>query len=100
LNSLTPRPKLLSRSGTINYARYPLAPRIQTLRPLIDLYERAIQARVIPSTGAQSQLCFMCDLQRSTVETLVTLGWLQASEQDELTSIPIMATPTSCRGYR
>jgi hypothetical protein len=54
---------------------------------LIGLYGRAIQARVTPSTGSQDQLCFMCTIQRSTVATLINLGWLHGDDQDDLTAI-------------
>ena len=57
------------------------------IRALIDLYDRASQARVTPSTGSQGQLCFMCDIQRSTIETLVSFGWLHADDQDDLVAI-------------
>jgi len=45
-------------------------------RALIQIVERAIQAHVIPSTGLQSQICFVCDLQPTTIDTLISLGWL------------------------
>jgi hypothetical protein len=54
---------------------------------LIDLYDRAIQARVTPSTGLQDQLCFMCTIRRSTIETLVSLGWLHADDREDLAAI-------------
>jgi hypothetical protein len=38
------------------------------IRALIDLYDRAIRARVTPSTGSHDQLGFMCAIQRSTIE--------------------------------
>ena len=57
------------------------------IRALIDLYDRAIQARVTPSTGSQGQLCFMCDIHRNTIETLVTLGWLAADQQNDIGTI-------------
>jgi hypothetical protein len=47
-------------------------------RALNDLVERAIWAHVTPSTGSQSQICFTCGLQGTTVEALISLGWLQA----------------------
>jgi hypothetical protein len=47
-------------------------------RALNDLVERAIWARVTPSTGSQSQICFTCGLQGTTVDALISLGWLQA----------------------
>ena len=55
-------------------------------RALIDLYGRAIQARVTPAMGVQDH-CFMCTIQRSTIETLVSLGWLRADDQDDLAAI-------------
>jgi len=56
-------------------------------RALIDLYDRAIQARVTPSTGSHDQLGFMCTIQRSTIETLVALGWLHADQRDDFAAI-------------
>src|SRR5271154_2807417 len=56
-------------------------------RALIDLYDRAMQTRVARPAGSQGQVCFMCDLQRSTIETLVSLGWLYADRQDDLAAI-------------
>jgi hypothetical protein len=54
---------------------------------LVELVMRAIQARVTPSTGSQDQLCFVCTIQRSTIATLVSLGWLHADQQDDLGAI-------------
>ena len=36
---------------------------------------------------AQDQLGFMCTVQRTTIETLVSLGWLHADQQDDLAAI-------------
>jgi hypothetical protein len=39
---------------------------------LIDLIERAIRARVSPSTGSEEgKVCFFCEIKRSTFDTLV-----------------------------
>ena len=56
-------------------------------RTLKDLIDRAIRARVTPPTGPHDQLGFMCTIQRSTIETLVSLGWLRADQQDDLAAI-------------
>ena len=48
-------------------------------RALIKLFERAIQAQVTQSTGLE-QICFLCEIKRSTIETLVELGWLKARQ--------------------
>jgi hypothetical protein len=42
---------------------------------------------VTPPTGAHDQLGFMCTIQCSTVETLVSFGWLPADQQDDLAAI-------------
>ena len=36
---------------------------------------------------SQEQFCFMCTIQRSTLETLVCLGWLHADDQGDLAAI-------------
>jgi hypothetical protein len=33
------------------------------------------------------ELCFMCTIKRSTIETLVSLGWLRADNQEDLAAI-------------
>jgi len=54
----------------------------------IELFMRAVQARVMPSTGSpRDQVCFMCTIQRSTVATLIDLGWLHQSDRDDLAAI-------------
>ena len=55
-------------------------------RALIELVERGIRAQVTPSTGLE-QICFLCEIKRSTIETLVELGWLRADQQDNLAAI-------------
>jgi hypothetical protein len=57
------------------------------IHALVEMFRRAIQARVTPSTGSQGQLCFLCDIQRSTIATLISLGWLHADQQDDLAEI-------------
>jgi hypothetical protein len=47
-------------------------------RALTHLIERAIWAHVTSSTGSQGQVCFTCGLQGTTVDALISLGWLQA----------------------
>ncbi len=55
---------------------------------LIDLIERAIRARVTPSTGSEEgKVCFFCEIKRSTIDTLVELRWLRADERDDLAAI-------------
>jgi len=55
---------------------------------LIDLIERAIRARVSPSTGSEEgKVCFFCEIKRSTIDTLVELGWLRADRQVDLGAI-------------
>ena len=54
---------------------------------LSDLVERAIRSLVAPPTGSHDQLGFMCTIQRSTIETLVSFGWLPADQQDDLSAI-------------
>jgi hypothetical protein len=51
------------------------------------MIKRAIQVRVTPSTGSQGQVSFVLDIQRGTIDTLVTLGWLHADDQDEFGAI-------------
>ena len=55
-------------------------------RALIELVERGIRAQVTPSTGLE-QICFLCEIKRSTIETLVELGWLRADQQGNLAAI-------------
>jgi hypothetical protein len=55
---------------------------------LIDLIERAIRARVIPSTGSEEgKVCFFSEIKRSTIDTLVELRWLRADQRDDLAAI-------------
>jgi hypothetical protein len=56
-------------------------------RALVDLIERAIELRVTATTGSEGNVSFLCDIRRSTIETLVTFGWLPADQQDELSVI-------------
>jgi hypothetical protein len=56
-------------------------------RALADLIEHAIELRVTTTTGSEGKVSFLCDIQRSTIETLVTFGWLPVDQQDELDSI-------------
>ena len=56
-------------------------------RALTGLVERAIRSRVTPPTGSHDQLGFMCTIQRSTIETLVSFGWLPDDQQDDLGAI-------------
>ena len=54
---------------------------------LIDLIERAIRARVIPSTGSEEgKVCFFSEIKRSTIDTLVELRWLRADHRDDLSA--------------
>ena len=55
---------------------------------LIDLIDRAIRARVTPSAGSEEgKVCFFCEIKRSTIDTLVELGWLRAERRDDLAAI-------------
>ena len=54
---------------------------------LSGLVDRAIQARVSPQVGLHDELGFMCTLKRSTIEALITFGWLPVDQQDDLGSI-------------
>src|ERR1700724_3647466 len=55
---------------------------------LTELLERAIRARVTPSTGSEEgKVCFFCEIKGSTIDTLVELRWLRADERDDLAAI-------------
>jgi hypothetical protein len=54
---------------------------------VIDLVERAIWAHITPYTGSQSQICFTCGLQGTTVDALISLGWLQADCAGDIDAI-------------
>jgi hypothetical protein len=54
---------------------------------LLDLIERAIHLRVTRTTGSQEDVCFLCELKPSTIETLVALRWLRADQRDDLPAI-------------
>jgi len=56
-------------------------------RGLKDLIDRAIRARVTPPTGAHDQLGFMCTIRCSTIDTLISLGWLLADDQKDIGAI-------------
>jgi hypothetical protein len=56
-------------------------------RALTELAERVIWSHVTPSTGSQGQICFTCGLQGTTVDTLISLGWLQADSAGEVDAI-------------
>ena len=60
----------------------------ETSHALIDLIDRAIRARVTPSTGSEEgKVCFFCEIKRSTIDTLVELRWLRADQRDDLAAI-------------
>src|SRR6267378_1656675 len=62
--------------------------RSHALIDLIDLIDRAIRARVTPSTGSEEgKVCFFCEIKGSTIDTLVELHWLRADERDDLAAI-------------
>jgi hypothetical protein len=67
-------------------------------RALVDLIQRAIELRVSPTTGSEGKISFLCDIQRTTIETLVALRWLRADQRDDLAAI-VTAFPTR-RRYR
>ena len=54
---------------------------------LIGLIERAIEVRVTPALGSPGKTSFMLEIQRSTIDTLVELRWLQADQRDDLAAI-------------
>jgi hypothetical protein len=56
-------------------------------RALTELIERAIRARVTPSTSSQGKVSFMLEIQQSTIRTLVHLGCLRADQRDDLAAI-------------
>ena len=56
-------------------------------RALIALIERAIWARVTPSTGSEAKVTFLCDIQPNMIDTLVTFGWLPADQRNNLGAI-------------
>jgi hypothetical protein len=55
-------------------------------RALVDLIERAIELRVTRTTQEEN-VCFLCELKPSTIETLVALRWLRADQRDDLAAI-------------
>jgi hypothetical protein len=54
---------------------------------LTRLAERALWADVTPSAGSQGYVCFACDLRVSTVDTLISLGWLPAEHAGDINEI-------------
>jgi hypothetical protein len=56
-------------------------------RALTQLAERALWANVTPSAGSQGYVCFPCDLQATTVDTLISLKWLPAEYSDDIVEI-------------
>jgi hypothetical protein len=56
-------------------------------RALTELLERAIRARVTPSTGSEEGKGFFCEIKSSTTDTLVNFGWLPADQRDDLSAI-------------
>jgi hypothetical protein len=54
---------------------------------LTQLAERALWANVTPSAGSQGYVCFACDLQATTVDTLIRLRWLPAEYADDINEI-------------
>jgi hypothetical protein len=56
-------------------------------RSLTQLAERALWANVTPSAGSQGYVCFPCDLKATTVDTLISLGWLPAEYADDINEI-------------
>jgi hypothetical protein len=56
-------------------------------RALTELAERALWANVTPSAGSQGQVCFACDLRASTIDTLISLGWLPTEHADDINAI-------------
>ena len=56
-------------------------------RALTEFVERAIEVRVTPALSSPGKVGFMLEIQHSTIETLVTFGWLPADQQDDLSAI-------------
>jgi hypothetical protein len=57
-------------------------------RALVGLIDRAIRARVTPSTGSEEgKVCFLCEIKSSTIDTLIELRWLRADQRDDLAAI-------------
>ena len=56
-------------------------------RALTQLAERALWANVTPSAGSQGYVCFACDLKATTVDTLISLGWLAAEDANDINEI-------------
>jgi hypothetical protein len=56
-------------------------------RALTQLAERALWANVTPSAGSQGYVCLACDLKATTVDTLISLGWLAAEHANDINEI-------------
>ena len=56
-------------------------------RALSQLAERALRVNVTPSAGSQGYVCFACDLKATTVDTLISLGWLPAEDANDINEI-------------
>jgi hypothetical protein len=63
-------------------------------RAMTELIERAIEVRVTPAPDSQGKVSFMLEIRHSTIDTLVTLGWLPAHQRDDLA-----ATVTAFRRF-
>ena len=59
----------------------------KVISDLIELVERAIEVRVTPALSSPGKVSFMLEIQHSTIETLVTFGWLPADQRDDLSAI-------------
>ena len=86
--SLDVGPKVTADLVDLGWLRAPDCDKEALSHALIDLIERAIRARVTPSTGSEEgKVCFFCEIKRSTIDTLVELRWLRADERDDLAAI-------------
>jgi hypothetical protein len=56
-------------------------------RALTQLAELALWANVTPYTGSQGCISFACDLRATTIDTLVSLGWLPPKHADDINEI-------------
>jgi len=52
-------------------------------RALLQLVRAAIGLRVTPLMSSRSSVCFLCEIQRSTIETLVEIDWLRPDQRDD-----------------
>jgi hypothetical protein len=85
--SLDVGPKVTADLVELGWVPAPDCDKDALTHALIDLIERAIEARVAPALSSQGKVSFMLEIQRSTTDTLVNFGWLPADQQDDLSAI-------------